>query len=152
MFHRLLVPIKPKGKPALDLNALVAFARSSNAAIVFVSVVADPDVALTGRSAALVLATGRVRRERAASTLRQIEEHLQRQDLNVQSLVLEGNVAASVVAAARELGCDAIVLARRLSGRSASLTGRVGDTIVRSSVVPIIIMVSDVEGGSAPPC
>lgn len=140
MFHRLLVPIKPEAKPALGLKALVRLARNGNVALIFVAVESAADVVLTGRSAALVLDVAHERHDLATSTLRSIQERLGGEGLDIHSHILKGHVVEEVVGAAGEHGCEAIVLMRRSNRWPASLTGRIGDAIVRKSTVPILIL------------
>jgi nucleotide-binding universal stress UspA family protein len=143
MFHRLLVPIKPEARPHLGLKTLARLARASNVALIFVAVAGDAGVLLTGRSAALVLDVAHERRDLATSALRWVREHLDGDDLDVQALVVKGNVVDAVLAAANEHACDGIVLTQRPSRWPTFLTGRVGDTIARKSAVPVIVLAPD---------
>jgi nucleotide-binding universal stress UspA family protein len=140
MFHRLLVPIKPGAKSPLGLKAVVKLARNGNVALIFVAVESDADVSLTGRTAALVLDVAHERRDLARAALRSIQERLGGEGLDITSHILKGHVVEAVVAAADEHGCDAIALMRRFNRWPASLTGRIGDAIIRESTIPVLIL------------
>jgi nucleotide-binding universal stress UspA family protein len=140
MFHRLLVPIKPEAKFDLGLGAIIRLTCNGNVALIFVAVESDAEVALTGRTAALVLDVSHERRDLARAALRSIEERLRNEGLDITSHILKGHVVEAVVKAADEHACDAIVLMRRFNRWPASLTGRIGDAIVRRATMPVLIL------------
>ena len=140
MFHRLLVPIKPAKKPLVGLEALVKLARAANASLVFVSVEGGSDAALAGKSAPLILDVMHENRDLAEAALRWVREHFDREGLDVEMLLLKGHVVDTVLACAKERGCDAIVFTHHSKSWLSSLTGNIGDAIIRKSPIPVLII------------
>jgi universal stress protein A len=144
MWNKLLVPHDFSACSARALRLALDLARvhGSELTLVHVSELPPnlpPDTLVTPVGAASALrvddyTTGGARRQ-----LEDIAEPLRREGIHVRTLAVTGDAPEEILAAARAVGADAIVVGTHgRSGLSHLLLGSVAEKVVRGSPVPVV--------------
>jgi len=139
---RLLVPIDFSPATGRTLAVAARFARDTGASLWLLHV-AEPDPAFVGWDAGSASVRDQVaqvmRREH-----RELQAHadaLREQGLDATALLLQGPVAATILAEAERLHADTLVMASHGHGAMFDLlVGSIGQAVLRGSKVPVLVV------------
>lgn len=155
MYSRLLLPTDGSHESYAAVEHATALARATGASIVLLEVIESEDEVWKRASAAGWLpagdgflndenVAGLIEAERGAATdhLRALEGELRRTGVErVESRVVAGKPGPAIVEAAREAGCDAIVMATHgRSGLARVLLGSVADYVARCAECAVVLV------------
>lgn len=139
---RLLVPVDFSPATGRTLAVAARFARATGASLWLLHV-AEPDPAFVGWDAGSASVRDQVaqvmRREH-----RELQAHadaLREQGLDATALLLQGPVAATILAEAERLRVDTLVMASHGHGAMFDLlVGSIGQAVLRGSKVPVLVV------------
>lgn len=155
MYSRLLIPTDGSHESHTAIEHAKVLARATGASIVVLEVIESPDEVWKRASAAGWLPTGdgfltdenvarliEAERRAAADHLRALEGELRRAGLDhVESRIVEGKPGPAIIEAAREVGCDAIVMATHgRSGLVRLLLGSVAEYVTRCAECAVVLV------------
>lgn len=82
--------------------------------------------------------------EQAEAYLRRVADQMREHGVKVQTLVMHGNAAKRIVAAARESGADAIAMATHSRrGINRLMFGSVAEEVLHTSSLPVLLVRAD---------
>lgn len=139
---KILAPIDFSPVTEQVLETLVRMAATFPAQVWLVYV-APPDPAFVGYEAGPDVVRGQVAAEHHAShvQLQQLAERLRSRSVETTALQLQGATVATVIAEAKRLPADLIVLGSHGHGAVYNmLVGSVAEGIVRGSTVPVLLV------------
>ncbi|HZR05534.1 MAG TPA: universal stress protein [Candidatus Udaeobacter sp.] len=138
--HRILVPVDFSDSSAGALQHAAKLAAESGGTLAIVHVVpADYGWLGIGRDESRDL--DRLLQRQAADRLRAFADEHVAHNVSADLEVRIGQPAEEIVAAARELKCDSIVLSTRgLTGLDRYLIGSVADRVARLAPCPVVLM------------
>lgn len=154
MYSRVLLPTDGSHESYAAIEHAKVLARATGASVVVLEVIESPDEVWKRASAAGWLPAGDgflteenvgrlIEAERGAATdhLHALEGELRRAGIEqVESLVVAGKPGPAIVDAAREAGCDAIVMATHgRSGLARVLLGSVADYVARFAECAVVL-------------
>ncbi len=139
---RLLVPLDFSPATQRTLAVAVGLARATEASLWLLHV-AEPDPAFVGWEAGSASV-----RDQVAMVMRhehrELQAHaesLRAQGLEATALLLQGPVAATILAEAERLAVDTIVMASHGHGAMFDLlVGSIGQAVLRSAKVPVLVV------------
>ncbi|HEX6460223.1 MAG TPA: universal stress protein [Thermoleophilaceae bacterium] len=138
MYRNLLVAIDGSKESNLALDAAIDLALGSNARLTLLHVCTPAPASL--RTTAAGAATAAELPEYHEKVLHEAIEKVPK-NLPITTLLLEGNVARTIVKAAREYDHDLIVIGSRGRGRaSAALLGSVSHEVLHEAPVPVLVV------------
>lgn len=144
MWKKLLVPhdFSPCAARAVQIAVDLATVHGSELVLMHVSELPanlPPDTLVTPADAAGPLRVDDYTTRGARQKLEIIAEPLRREGLAVRTLAVTGNVAAQILALAKEVGADALVVGTHgRKGLSHLLLGSVAEKVVRGASVPVV--------------
>lgn len=164
MYSKLLLPTDGSHDSHAAVEHATALARATGAGVVVLEVVESPHEVWGRASAAGWLPAGdgflteenvaQIREaERRAATqhLHALEGELRRAGLDrVESKIVEGKPGPAIIEAARETGCDAIIMATHgRSGLGRLLLGSVSEYVARCSECAVVLVPAGRRGRGA---
>ena len=144
MWKKLLVPhdFSPCAARALRTAVELAKVHGAELALLHGSALPanlPPGTLVTPAEAAAPLRVDDYTTRGARQQLEAIAEPLRREGLTVRTLAVTGEIADEIIAAAREVGADALVVGTHgRTGLSHLLLGSVAEKVVRVATMPVI--------------
>lgn len=145
MYDHLLVPLDGSTFAEAALPHAVTLAQQTHGEITLLRVVLPPrvgDDALSPESADFLIRLRDDLYNEAISYLQGLQQSLERAELDVHYRVAEAeDVAAEIIAAAREIGADTVVMCTHgRGGLSRWLFGSVATRVLQSSSLPVLVI------------
>lgn len=155
MYSRLLLPTDGSHESHIAVEHATALARATGASVVVIEVIETRHEVWGRASAAGWLPAGdgflteenvtqicEAERRAAIEHLRALEGELRRAGLDhVESRVVEGKPGPAIIETARDVGCDAIVMATHgRSGLARLVLGSVAEYVVRCAECAVVLV------------
>jgi nucleotide-binding universal stress UspA family protein len=146
MFKRILVPLDGSGRAEQALSVAARLARAADGSLVLVRVVNTAPEHLPSAPARpnLVQTVGEADRKQAESYLEGVVGSEQLDGIPVETMVLTGLVAPSILSAALSQRVDLIVICSHgFTGVKRWVMGSVADKIAHYSEIPVLVLRED---------
>lgn len=138
MYDRILVPIDGPCTDDPAVHKAISIAERHDATLVLLHVVRTERMTSVSMESAWpgVLT---IAREEGEAIIESAEGFVRSNDMTCEALVSEGSPSREIVSAAREEGCDLIVMTTSgRNGLNRLLLGSVAERVVRQSPVPVL--------------
>ena len=140
MYRHILIPTDGSQPAERGLAQGLALAKSLGAKVSVIFVV-EPFSELTGRFLEAVATYAELRKEQAVSVLDRAANAAKKAGLSCETIQAEnGQPHEAIIAAAKDKGCDLIVMSSHgRSGLSALLIGSVTNKVLTHAKVPVLV-------------
>jgi nucleotide-binding universal stress UspA family protein len=144
MYQKILVPLDGSKVAEAILPCVVWLARGFDARVTLLTVAPSRKEAGQPSPRASGLSSAETMERLAIEPTRYLEgvaKYLEVRRIEAEPVVVEGDAAETILAQARERGCDLIAMSTRgRSGLGRGLLGSVTDAVVRSSDIPVLVV------------
>lgn len=145
MFKHILVPLDGSKLAEYALAAATELARRFNSQITLLRVADVPYLLTQAHNSSfseLIVSLREAEREEAIRYLKQLQEELNHEELNVQYVITEGEpVAEQILEQVQQLGGDTIVMSTHgWGGLRRWVYGSVADRVLRHADVPVLLI------------